>query len=609
MGNHESALRAGTVIAGPERSYTIRKVLGQGGFGITYLVTAPLKVGNITVQCDFAVKELFINTISWRDGASQSVCFSPTASAEIGYSLKSFVKEARRLHDLGVNDPNIVKINEVFEANNTAYYVMEYLSGQTLEDYVQRAGRLSLQETDFFMKPIVRTVADLHRRQVTHYDIKPLNIIIAEGEGAVRPVLIDFGLAKHYDRQGQATSTNRGGGYSPGYAPIEQYAGLTTFTPQADVYALGATLYYCLTGNRPADALALQPAQVQRDLAALVPENIVRTIVRAMSLKPEDRPVDASALYDELYGQSPAQPAAPTSSRRTVAFANRTVEQPESRQTAPFEASRPTPATVNNGNAARPPKRNSRYIIIGTLALVAVLIGGIIVFGLFKDKRSVTEPYPAHPTTSVADTAAGNASDNALPALDPEPAVVTTSEPVATSSETKSRDWRMTPQHLDILAVDRTLKNSPIYCFDSKEWSMLSRQTHSSLRPCGIAIIANGMRFVIDLDNAEGEKGDLMSLAFAKKRYGAYIPTSAQRDYFVKNKDAINNIINCVDGSVGIAGLFWAQEDVPDITGVTHSVSYLNGERTEKIDTTYMPKKLRVAFPLDGFDKIIKNSL
>ena len=213
MENHESALRAGTVIAGPERSYTIRKVLGQGGFGITYLVTAPLKVGNITVQCDFAVKELFINTISWRDGASQSVCFSPTASAEIGYSLKSFVKEARRLHDLGVDDPNIVKINEVFEATNTAYYVMEYLSGQTLEDYVQRAGRLSLQETDFFMKPIVRAVADLHRRQVTHYDIKPLNIIIAEGDDAVRPVLIDFGLAKHYDRHGQATSTNRGGGY------------------------------------------------------------------------------------------------------------------------------------------------------------------------------------------------------------------------------------------------------------------------------------------------------------------------------------------------------------------------------------------------------------
>lgn len=408
MGNHESALRPETVIAGPERTYTIRKVLGQGGFGITYLVTAPLKVGNITVQCDFAVKELFINTISWRDGASQSVCFSPTASAEIGDSLKSFIKEARRLHDLGVDDPNIVKINEVFEANNTAYYVMEYLSGQTLEDYVRRAGRLSLQETDFFMRPIVRTVADLHRRQVTHYDIKPLNIIIAEGEGAVRPVLIDFGLAKHYDRHGQATSTNRGGGYSPGYSPIEQYAGLTTFTPQADVYALGATLYYCLTGNRPADALALESEQVLRDLAALAPENIVRTIVRAMSLKPEDRPADASALYNELYGQSPAQPAAPaggSSSRSTMRLPDREIPHPGSRHTTPFDPPQ-TPKPGNDRAKATAPvqPRSHKSLIIGILAVIALIIAGIIVFDSSRTRKPEPEPTPAVPEESTDST-------------------------------------------------------------------------------------------------------------------------------------------------------------------------------------------------------------
>lgn len=89
-----SALLPGTVITGPERAYTVRKVLGQGGFGITYLVTAQVRIGNINVQCDFAVKELFINTISWRDTDSRSVRFSPTAAAEIDNSLKSFIKEA-----------------------------------------------------------------------------------------------------------------------------------------------------------------------------------------------------------------------------------------------------------------------------------------------------------------------------------------------------------------------------------------------------------------------------------------------------------------------------------------------------------------------------------
>ncbi len=591
MENHESALRAGTVIVGPERSYTIRKVLGQGGFGITYLVTAPLKVGNITVQCDFAVKELFSNTLSWRDGGSHSVCFSPTASSEMDYSLKSFIKEAQRLQTLGVDDPNIVKINEVFEANNTAYYVMEYLSGQTLEDYVQHAGRLSLSETDFFIKPIIRAVADLHRRQVTHYDIKPLNIILAESEASVRPVLIDFGLAKHYDHHGQATSTNRGGGYSPGYAPIEQYAGLTTFTPQADVYAIGATMYYCLTGKRPDEALTLRADQVFRDLEPLVPEHVARTIVRAMSLKPEDRQADASVLYSELYDQMPAQPTPPIADVST-------------RETMRLAGSKAEPA-------APVPAHSRKPLIIGVMAAIALIIAGIVVFSISKDKKTGSELEPAVPAPAAIDSmnyAHEESNADVLQGTPAEASVTPAEHNSAPASETDQPKWRTAPRHLDILAIDRTLgKNSPIYCFSANDWEKLStREKNSLLRPCGIAIIDGGLRFVIDLDNAEGEKGDLMSLKYANKHYGAYIPTKAQRDYIVSHKDSINKIIGCIDASGQITGNYWAKGDEPVITGTSQSSSYINGVFTQKTDTTYMPEKLRPVFPLEGFDRVIK---
>lgn len=141
----------------------------------------------------------------------------------------------------------------MFEANNTAYYVMEYLEGESLDDYIRRVGPLTQEQTVYFLRPIVEAVALLHDNRLTHYDIKPQNIIIAPGSDSVpRPVLIDFGLSKHYDESGRATSTTPVGGHSPGYSPIEQYSSIAGFSPAADVYALGATAYHCLTGHPPA---------------------------------------------------------------------------------------------------------------------------------------------------------------------------------------------------------------------------------------------------------------------------------------------------------------------------------------------------------------------
>lgn len=307
MQSQTETLAPGTVIRGPERSYTILKVLGQGGFGITYLVSGKVRVGNIVVDVRFAMKEHFISSLCSRDGATKSVQFSAPVADQVGRSLKAFIKEARRLQSLGIDHPNVVRINEVFEANNTAYYVMEYIEGASLQDYVKKHGPMSADAAKALLQPLIEAVATLHSNNIAHYDIKPANIMLSEeADGSLRPVLIDFGLAKHYDDAGHATSSIAAAGYSAGYAPLEQYAGISSFSPRCDVYALAATLYFCVTGHAPKAAQQLRSDEVRRDLELILGPQDADLIVRSLSIMVENRPADAGELSAALYGDAPA---------------------------------------------------------------------------------------------------------------------------------------------------------------------------------------------------------------------------------------------------------------------------------------------------------------
>ena len=296
------SLQPGTIVRSPKRAYTIRRVLGQGGFGITYLVDTPLKMGNISFKARFALKELFVNVYCHRRANSCEVGYDASKAQEIARFRRSFVSEAERLQRLGLNHQHIVNVDEVFEVNDTAYYVMEYLEGDTLEGFVAKhGGRLSFSQASALLRPICDAVAMLHTNNVAHYDIKPQNIIIQQDEEGTRPVLIDFGLAKHYDDKGNATSTSVTG-FSLGYAPVEQLAGLTKFSPATDVYALAATFVFCLTGHAPAPAIELNRDALREELSNLGVD-FVRTsaLLKAMALLPADRTPDAAAFRDVLF--------------------------------------------------------------------------------------------------------------------------------------------------------------------------------------------------------------------------------------------------------------------------------------------------------------------
>lgn len=250
--NSQQVLAVGTELTGPSYTYVIQQILGQGGFGITYLASVKLKglLGTLNSDIKVAVKEFFMKDYCSRED-NGTVTFSDNSKGSMSLKYaKKFVKEAIHLSKL--NHPNIVKVVESFEHNNTSYYVMEYLEGKSLDDHVMDNLGLSEYEAITFIRQIGSALSYMHSHELLHMDVKPKNVMLKDNQC----ILIDFGLAKQYDEQGQPESSTGLGAGTPGYAPLEQinYNGEKGFAPTIDVYALGATLYKLLTAKTPPPA-------------------------------------------------------------------------------------------------------------------------------------------------------------------------------------------------------------------------------------------------------------------------------------------------------------------------------------------------------------------
>ena len=322
---YEYVLPKGCELKSGVGEYKIIKALGQGGFGITYQAKGRRKGDNVFHM--YAIKEFFVKGQCWREDGKLEMKYSPAAHQEMKENLKDFVDEANRLNKICRGNRNIVNVNEVFQANGTAYYVMEYLEGGSLRDKVREVGGgLSEGVAISYIRPIAEAVEYIHSQyQLLHCDIKPDNIMLRfdEDGNPTEPVLIDFGISIHFDKKGELTSTHTAIGVSPGYSPLEQFKGLKEILEERkklqhegvahlplvpfemDVYALGATLYYLLMGKNPdSAAFGLDNILAKRLAQTSISDKTKTVILEAMRQDPVKRTKTAAAFlkgFEERY--------------------------------------------------------------------------------------------------------------------------------------------------------------------------------------------------------------------------------------------------------------------------------------------------------------------
>ena len=274
--------------------YRIVRMLGSGGFGITYLGT------QTGLERNIVIKEFFMTDYCLRDEYSNLITVPTVSNVEFVERFKDkFLKEARHIAQL--KHPNIVNIIDVFEENGTAYYVMDFIEGGSLVEKVQREGSLPENVAKRYILQIADALNYIHQRYMNHLDVKPGNIMLSRNDNAI---LIDFGLSKQYDSQtGHQTSTTPVG-ISHGYAPMEQYkeGGVSEFSPETDIYSLGATLYYLLTGARPPVSQEINEDGLPLD--QLKAKNIswptISAIINAMKPRRKERTHDINTFIAEL---------------------------------------------------------------------------------------------------------------------------------------------------------------------------------------------------------------------------------------------------------------------------------------------------------------------
>lgn len=302
-------LRVGTILHG---TYRVDGYLASGGFGNTYVAT------NIQFGERYAIKEFFLKGVTERDENTTTISVSNQENAATFEAQRDkFKKEAVRLRKL--SSPHIVCVHDLFEENGTAYYVMDFVDGENLRDYLKKIGH-PLDEATVWQvfDQVLDALEVVHSHGLFHLDLKPANLMMDQ-QGGVK--LIDFGASKQM-KAGSGATTSTAVSYTNGYAPREQMEqALDKFGPWTDFYALGATLYFLLTDQKPPlpsdidddmtddkhEALAM-PDSISDRLRRMVlwlmatdrrkrPQSVAeirRVLSQKAEEKPEEKPADAA---------------------------------------------------------------------------------------------------------------------------------------------------------------------------------------------------------------------------------------------------------------------------------------------------------------------------
>ena len=326
--------------------YQIERVLGAGGFGITYYAR------HTSLNQHYAIKEFFIDGRCVRNTMRHTVNLQGIEPEMYEKYRRKFTEEAQTLAKL--DHPNIVRVIDVFEENETSYIVMPFIEGKTLESLVEKNGPLDYGLAVNYIGQIANAVGYIHSKNILHRDIKPDNIMITADNHAI---LIDFGSAREFiqDKTQHQTSI-----LTKGYAPIEQYSSNSRKGTYTDIYSLGAVFYYVLTGTKPMDAAERLSEEIPepKQINPRISDDANRTIMKAMQLKHENRHQTIDEFMNDMLGQKTSVPS-----------------------TAPVTDKTVVPSTTPNGETEG--NRKTLYMSFAVIGVLALVIGIAIFYHFF----------------------------------------------------------------------------------------------------------------------------------------------------------------------------------------------------------------------------------
>ena len=357
-------LPAGYVVSG-KHPYVLGAALGQGGFGITYIALDMVNGQRV------AIKEYFPTHCSGRTGGNTVTAYSHQEDV-FQKGKDRFLDEAKTLKSLS-DLKNIVNVLDYFEANNTAYLVMEFLDGSSLKEYAAGHGRFPAQKFLAGIRPLMEDIHRMHERGVIHRDIAPDNIILLP-DGQMK--LIDFGAARSYVGDKSMTVVVK-----KGFAPVEQYMSKGS-TSSTDVYALAATVYYCITGKVPPDSAERQyddaPLASPSSLGAEITPKQEKALLKAMALMQKERTQSVQDFLNQLSANDAVKPKTPK-----------------------IKAEKPKTESTN----ADPGKRKKLPVILASVAAVLVLLAAAFLLIPAKEfSPSLKATEPASQQTTPAPT-------------------------------------------------------------------------------------------------------------------------------------------------------------------------------------------------------------
>ncbi len=361
---HHYALPAGSLL---HSVYRIQEVLGAGAFGITYLAK------HVNLDSKWVIKE-YLPEFAIRQQGRVSPSSADRAET-FNWGLSRFFNEAKLLH--GLSHPNIVKVNDLFEENGTAYFVMPDMGKRTLLDWIAANPTPSLSDLTAIFVPLLEGLTYIHERGLLHRDIKPANILLTDHH---EPVLIDFGSARFTMDNQPLTQL-----LTPNFAPIEQYGQKSDgYTAALDIYSLSACLYQAITGNLPEAA----PDRIQRDTQIKLAQNAayqqlypaywLAAIDKGLSVNAHERFQTASEMKQALLG-NPSVPPKTTPVQPTT-----TIIPPKTKVVPPRTTPTPLPQKQKPvANIQNTPPKSSGSLKKIFMRLVGVCVLGGVVWGSF----------------------------------------------------------------------------------------------------------------------------------------------------------------------------------------------------------------------------------